>query len=228
MTHEKLEPVEATRAALKIAQDNYRRARAKHEKIEATIEGAEARLATRINDFAGYKNLDEDVAMASAKLLLKGGDLRLPEAIAKQQADRAALESERHILEDGLRSLSEQLKDTYAAKRTAYTALDAAAAAILRDDSDALAQRLATILEEARTIAQRLRAYQAAGSAPRTGQDIFVGARQCISDFANQVLAQVASPLRLDDVGSGARTKALVDWHMRLIASATALPEEVD
>ena len=174
-----------------------------------------------------YKHADDDAALASAKLLLKGGELRLPEAITKVLAARDALRGEVKILEDGLGALREQLKDAYSNKKTTYTALDYAAAAVLRADSDKLAQRLATILEEGRTIAQRLRAYQVAGVAPRTGQDVFVGARQCISDFGNQMLSQVANPLRFDDVGGGARTKALVDFHVALIKDAGAtLPDK--
>jgi len=218
---------EIAREALKIAQSNYKRACVKHEKIAATIEAAEGRLATRQNDLAGYKHADDDAALASARLLLKGGELKLPEAVTKNLADRDAMKGENRILEDGLRSLNEQVKTTYAAKRADYTALDDAAASILRADSDKLAQRVARILEEARTIAQRLRAYQVAGVAPRTGQDVFVGARQTISDFGNQMLAQVASPLRLDDIGGGARIKALVEFHQALIKDASAaLPEE--
>jgi predicted nucleic acid-binding Zn-ribbon protein len=224
MTHtiETLEPVEAARAALKIAQDNYRRARAKYEKLDATIEASEKRLATAQNDLAGYANTDADKASAAARLLLKGAELKLPEAVTKNLAERDALKGEVQILIDGIGALKEQLKTAYADKKRLYTELDAAAAAILRSESDKLATRLATILKEARTIAQRLRAYQVAGSAPRTGQDVFVGARQCISDFGNQMLAQVASPLQFDDMGSGARTRALVEWHLALLQDANA------
>ena len=95
-----------------------------------------------------YKHADDDAALASAKLLLKGGELRLPEAITKVLAARDALRGEVKILEDGLGALREQLKDAYSNKKTTYTALDYAAAAVLRADSDKLAQRLATILEE--------------------------------------------------------------------------------
>jgi hypothetical protein len=154
--------------------------------------------------------------------LLKGGDLKLPEAVTKNLAERDALKGEVQILEDGLSALRDQVKDAYAAKRAAYAALDDAAAAILRAESDTLATRLASILEEARVIAQKLRAHQSAGAYPRDKQDVYVGARPCISDFGNQILAQVASPLRLDDVGNGARTKALVDWHTALIKDASA------
>lgn len=219
---------DAARAALAIAQDNYRRSCAKHARISATIEAAEKRLATAQNDLEGYKNADADRATASAKLLLKGGDLKLPEAIAKNLAERDALKGEIQILEDGLGSLREQCKTAYADKKTCYGALDDAAAAILRADSDTLATRLATILEEARVIAQRLRAFQTAGAVPRDKQNVYIGARPCISAFGNQMLSTVASPLRLDDVGSGAPTRALVDWHSALIKDASApLPAEV-
>lgn len=82
MTHtvDEARPADAARAALKIAQQDFRRATIRHEKIDATIEEAEARLATKLNDLAGYKNVDADRATASAKLLLKGGDLKLPDA----------------------------------------------------------------------------------------------------------------------------------------------------
>jgi len=160
--------------------------------------------------------------------LLKGGDLKLPEAIAKNLAERDALKGEIQILTDGLGSLREQVKDAYADKRACYAALDDAAAAVLRADSDTLATRLATILEEARVIGQRLRSYQSAGNYPRDKQDVFVAARPCISAFGNQMLLTVASPLRLDDVGSGARTRALVEWHSSLLKDAAAeLPAEV-
>jgi hypothetical protein len=228
MTHtvDEARPADAARAALAIAQGNYRRATIKHQKIDATIEAAEKRLATATNDLEGYKNLDADVGTASAKLLLKGGDLKLGAAIAKQIADRDALRNEIKILQDGLGALGEQIKEVYAHKRTCYIALDDAAAAILRADSDTLATRLATILEEARVIAQRLRAYQSAGVFPREQQDIHIGARPCISAFGNQMLATVASPLHLDSVGEGSRTKTLVEWHTKLIRNPDAeLPE---
>jgi hypothetical protein len=213
---------------LKIAQDNYRRANAKYQKIDATIEEGEKRLASRQNDLTGYKNVNADRATASAKLLLKGGDLKLPEKIAKNVAERDALVAEIQIVEEGLGALREQLKDAYANKRTCYFALDDAAAEILRADSDKLATRLATILEEARTIGQRLRAHQSSGVFPRTEQDVFVSARLCISGFGNQMLAMLASPLSLDRVGEGARTKHLVDYHVALIKDAAAeLAKEV-
>jgi len=215
-------PADTTRETLKIAQSNYKRACVKFDKLDATIETAEKRLATAQNDLAGYANTDADKASAAARLLLKGAELKLPEAVTKNIADRDALKGEVQILIDGIGALKEQLKTAFADIKRLYTELDDAAAAILRADSDKLATRLATILEEARTIAQRLRAYQVAGSAPRTGQDVFVGARQCISDFANQMLATIASPLRLDDVGSGSRTRALVDWHSALLRDANA------
>jgi hypothetical protein len=113
------------------------------------------------------------------------------------------------------------VKSGYQNKKALFERLDDAAAAVLRVASDTLATRLASILEEARTLAQRLRAYQSAGNFPRQ-QDIYVGARPCISSFGNQMLQAVASPLRLDDVGSGTRTKALVAWHMGLITNPDA------
>jgi len=61
------EATEAVRAALKIAQDNYRRACVRHDKISATIEAAEARLARAQNDLEGYRNLDADTAPAARK-----------------------------------------------------------------------------------------------------------------------------------------------------------------
>jgi hypothetical protein len=217
------DPVATARAALAIAQADYRKASVKYEKIDVIIEASEKRLATRQNDLQGYKHLDEDMRTASAKLLLKGGDLKLSEAINKNLAARDALISEAKILTDGLASLREQLATAYSDKKATYAALDDAAAAILRADTDTLATRLATILEEARTIGQQLRAYQSASTYPREKQDVHIGVRPCISDFGNQMLATVASPLSIDHVGEGARTRALVDFHTALIKDAAAL-----
>ena len=218
----KLDAIEGARAALKAARQQYDRACAKYEKIDSTIEASEQRLATATNDLAGFKHADEDASQAAARLLLKGAELKLPQAVAKNLAERDALKGEVQILADGIGALKEQLTAAYADKKRSYIELDNAAAAILRAEGDKLATRLATILEEARVIAQKLRAYQVAGVAPREGQDVYVGARPCISDFGNQMLAQIASPLHLDDVGSGARTKALVEWHTRLLKDTKA------
>ncbi len=144
--------IEIARETLKIAQDNYRRANVKYTKIASTIEAAEKRHATAVNDLAGYKHADDDAALASAKLLLKGGELRLPEATTKVLAARDALRGEVKILEDGLGALREQLKDAYSNKKTTYTALDNAAAAVLRTDSDKLAQCCAPTATNLRSV----------------------------------------------------------------------------
>jgi len=150
---EATDPVAAARVALKNAQAAYDKASARYDKLNATIDATEDRLAKGQTSLAGYDDrLDAEGASASAKLILQGAELKIPEPLARKLADRDNLRGEIKILSDGLGSLKESLKQAYSDKRATYTALDDAAAAVLRAAGDTEAARLATILEEARTL----------------------------------------------------------------------------
>jgi len=221
------DPCAAAREALRIAQAAYRKAAAKHGKLMEVADAAEKRLATTINDLREYEHLEDDVALASCKLLIKGGgggELQLPETSLKQIAARDALSNDRKILEQGLVSLHATVRDSYAHKKTAYTALDDAGAAILRAESDVIALRCASLLEELRAFGSRLKALQNAGGFPREKPDFYIGMRPCTSGYANQVMAQIETPPRLE--GNGAATKRLVEWHEALLGDANTTPKE--
>jgi len=211
---------ETVRDALRIAQSNYKRATVKHSKIDETIETAEARLATRQNDLEGYKHADDDAALAASKILLKGGDLKLPEKTTKVLADRDALKDEIRLLETGLVSLNEQLKEAYARKREAYEALDAAGSEVIREEASLpLSSRLATIREEGRQIVSKLRALESASITRTKPGEFYISHRDFLGQLGTQLLAQ--EPQRLD-VNSVALARLIEQWHTSLLSNVNA------
>lgn len=224
---EKVDPAEAARANLKAARKAYDKASARWTTLSDTIDAAEARLAKGEASLAKYhEHLDAEVAEVSAKLILQGRELKIPEPLARKLADRDRLNGEMKILSDGLGALKENLKTAYAAKREQYEKLDDAAAAVLRAVSEPLAMRLAALREEERTLAQRLRAFQHA-SIVRKPAEFYIQRRDLLGQLGAQLLRAVEEPLRLDDVGAGAHAGVLVDWHQKLIADASVtLPDK--
>ena len=89
-----------------------------------------------------------------------------------------------------------------------------------------IALQAAKLLEELRVLGLRLKAYQNAGDFPREKAPFYIGGRPCTSGYANQILAAIVSPPRIDDVGLGAATKRLVEWHVKLLTDANAELED--
>lgn len=217
------EPVSTTREKLRAAQADYRKASARWDKIDATISNSEKLLSTRTIDLDGYKNLDQDVQMASAKLLLKGtGALKLSEAIAKQISDRDAIKGDIKILEGGLVSLREQLKQAYSAKRDTWFALIEEASEIVRaQGSLPLSNRLAALKEEQRQIVKNLRAFESA-SITHPQHETFYIARK---DFLGQLGAQLIFQEPGHDLNVALAT-SVTAWFENLLRDPDAMMKE--